>query len=132
MLGTDIVVVQATSFIDGQLYHLFGTRRQTDLAEHNPVAAANDKLNGTTNLVQFNAEVTKYFCCDTFSFAYKAKEQMFCPDVIVLEALRFLLCKAQDPPGPLCELVKPIFVVHLFVTPLSVAEGGTEPSVSLR
>ena len=57
---------------------------------------------------------------------------MFCADVVVLEALGFLLGKTQDFPGSLREFVEPIFVVHLFVTPLSVAEGGTGPSVSLR
>nr|BBH95004.1 hypothetical protein KTA_32030 [Thermogemmatispora argillosa] len=59
---------------------------------------------------------------------------MLCPDVVMLEALGFLLGEAQDLPGSLGEFVKSISipVVHLFVTPLSVAEGGTEPSVSLR
>jgi hypothetical protein len=57
---------------------------------------------------------------------------MFCPDVIVLEALGFFLSEAQDFSGSLCKLIKPISIVHLFVTPLSVAEGGTEPSVMLR
>ena len=54
---------------------------------------------------------------------------MFRPDIIVLEALGFFLSKAQDFPSSLCKLVKPVSVVHLFITPLSVAEGGTEPSV---
>src|SRR5438876_6253719 len=42
---------------------------------------------------------------------------MFCANVIVLEALGFLLSKAQDFPGPLCEFVEPIFVVHLLSPP---------------
>ena len=57
---------------------------------------------------------------------------MFCTDIIVLEALRFLLGQAQNLPGSLCKLIKPISIVHLFVTPLSVAESGTAPSVMLR
>src|SRR5579864_1424531 len=132
MLGADIVMVQATSFVDGQLNHLFGTWGETYLAEYDAVSTSNNKFNGATNLIQLDAKVTQYFCRDTFSFAHQAKQKMFCPDVIVLEALGLFLGKAQDAPGPLCELIKPIFVVHLFVTPLSVAEGGTEPSVSLR
>ncbi|GHO54624.1 hypothetical protein KSB_30990 [Ktedonobacter robiniae] len=57
---------------------------------------------------------------------------MFCTDIVVLEALGFLLSETQNFSGALCEFIKPISIVHLFVTPLSVAEGGTEPSVSLR
>ena len=54
---------------------------------------------------------------------------MLCTNIIVLEALGFFLSEAQDFPGSLCKLVKSVSVVHLFITPLSVAEGGTEPSV---
>jgi hypothetical protein len=57
---------------------------------------------------------------------------MLCPDVVVLETLSLFLSEAQDFPCPLCELVEPISIIHLFFTPLSVAEGGTEPSVMLR
>ena len=57
---------------------------------------------------------------------------MFCANVIVLEALSFLLGEAQNFARSLSKLVEPISIIHLFVTPLSVAEGGTEPSVSLR
>src|SRR6266699_3658356 len=42
---------------------------------------------------------------------------MFCANVVVLEALGFLLSKTQDFPGSLCEFVEPIFVVHLLSPP---------------
>lgn len=57
---------------------------------------------------------------------------MLCPDVIVLKTLSLFLSKAQNFPRPLSKLIKPISIVHLFFTPLSVAEGGTEPSVMHR
>jgi hypothetical protein len=57
---------------------------------------------------------------------------MFSANIVMLEALGFLLSEAENFSGSLCELIEPISVVHLFVTPLSLAEGGTEPSVSLR
>src|SRR6266700_1353143 len=73
VLCADIVMVQATSFINCQLNHLFGTRSKTDLAEHNAVSTANDKFNGAANFVEFNAEVTQYFCGNTLAFAYEPK-----------------------------------------------------------
>jgi len=125
-------MIQAASFIDGQLDHLFGAWSQADLAKHDAISAANDKFNGAANLVQFNAQITQYFSSNAFALAHKPEQKVFCPDVVVLEALGFLLSQAQDFPGPLRKLIKPISIVHLFVTPLSVAEGGTEPSVMLR
>jgi hypothetical protein len=50
----------------------------------------------------------------------------------VLEALCLFLSEAQNLTCPLCKLIKTIFIIHLFVTPLSEAEGGTSPSVMLR
>ena len=57
---------------------------------------------------------------------------MLCPDIIMLEALSLFLSEAQNFASPLCELIEPISIIHLFFTPLSVAEGGTQPSVMLR
>jgi hypothetical protein len=126
------MMIQAASFINGQLDDLFGTWGQADLTKNDPIASTNNKFYGATNFVQFNAEIGKHFGGDTLPFPYEAKEQMFRTNIVVLEALGFFLSEAQNLPGSLCELIKPISVVHLFVTPLSLAEGGTEPSVSLR
>lgn len=57
---------------------------------------------------------------------------MLRPDVIMLEALGLFLSEAQNFARPLGKLIKPVSIVHLFFTPLSIAEGGTEPSVMLR
>ena len=125
-------MIQATSFINGQLNHLLGTRSQTNLAQDDAISPANNKFNGTSNFIEFDTEVTQYFSSNALTFAHKTEQKMFCPEVIVLEALGLFLSETQDFPCSLCKLVKPISIVHLFVTPLSVAEGGTEPSVMLR
>src|SRR5438552_14745488 len=125
MLCTDIVMIQASSFIDSKLNYLFGAWGQTNLSQDDTISTANYKFNGATDLIQLHTEVTQYFCGDTFTLTYQAEQKMFGADVVVLEALGFLLSQAQDFPGSFCELVKPVSVVHLFVTPLSMAEGGT-------
>jgi hypothetical protein len=40
--------------------------------------------------------------------AYKTQQEVFGADVIMLKALGFFLSEAQDLPGPLGKLVKPI------------------------
>jgi hypothetical protein len=132
MLCPNIVMIQATSLVNSELNHLFGTWREADLTKDNTIATANNKSNGTANFVKLHTEICKYFCSDPFAASDQPEEEMFCSDIVVLEALRLFLSETQDLSGLLCELIKPISVVHLFVTPLSLAEGGTEPSVSLR
>ena len=132
MLGADVMMIQAARFIDGQLDHLFGARRQADFAQHDAVAPPNNKFNGAANLVQFNAQITQYFGGNALALTHQTEQQMLGADVVVLEALRFFLGQAQHFPGSFCKPVKPISIVHLFVTPLSVAESGTVPSVMLR
>ena len=70
MFCTDIVMIQATSFIHGQLDHLFGAWSQADLTEDNAISTPNNKFNGAAYLVQFNAQITQYFGCNTLSLAH--------------------------------------------------------------
>src|SRR5947209_252465 len=58
MFCTDIMMIQATSLVNGQLDHFFGTRSQADLAEDDAISATNYEFNGAANFVEFNAEVT--------------------------------------------------------------------------
>jgi hypothetical protein len=132
MLCTNIVMIQATGFINGKLNHFFGTRGEADLTEDYAVPATNDKFNGTANFIQLDAEVTLNFSSNAFPFSDESKQKMFRANIIVLEALCFLLGETQDFASPLRKLVKPISIIHLCVTPLSKVEGGTEPSESLR
>src|SRR5579883_2646173 len=109
-------MIQTTSFINSKLNHLFGSRGQTNLAKDDAVTTANNKFDGATNLVQLNAEIAKYFGRNTLALAYKTEQEVLRANIIVLEALRFLLSETQDFSGTLCKLIKPISVVHLFVT----------------
>ncbi len=96
MFCPDIMMIQAASFINGELNHLFGTRSQPNLAQDDAVSPANNKFNGAPNFVQFDPEVTQHFRGNALTFAHKTEQQMFCPDVVVLEALGFFLGKVQD------------------------------------
>src|SRR6266516_6840961 len=108
MFCTNIMMIQATSFIYCQLNHLFGLWRQADLTEHDAISTANNKFDGAANFVQFNTEIRQYFRSHTFAFAYETQQEVFCTDVVVLEALRLFLSKIQNFPASLCELIKPV------------------------
>src|SRR5260370_18572891 len=119
MLSTDIVMVQATSFVNCEFNHFFGAWGKSDFSKNNAVSAANNKLNSVSYLVQFYPEITQYFGSNPFSLAYKPQQEVFGTDIIMLESLCFLLSKAQYFPCPLGELIKPVFVTHYSHTSLS-------------
>jgi hypothetical protein len=85
------MMIQAASFIDSQLNHLFGTRSQANLTKDDAISTPNNKFNGAANLIQLNAQITQYFCSNTFTFADKTEKKVLCTDIVVLEALGFLL-----------------------------------------
>src|SRR6266702_4365045 len=45
MLGTDIMMVQATSFVNCEFNHFLGAWGKSDFSKDNAVSAANNKLN---------------------------------------------------------------------------------------
>src|SRR5438874_2152825 len=118
MLCPYIMMVQSACFVNSQFDDFLGTRCEADLSKHNTVSTTKDIVNPAPHLVQFYAEVAQYFSSDPFTLAYQAQQKVFCADVIMLETLRLFLSKAQDLPGPHCELIKSISVAHVFIAPL--------------
>ena len=113
MFGANVVMVQTARFIDRQFDHLFGTRRQANLPQDNPIAPTDDKFDGAANFIQFHAEVAQNLRGNPFALTDEAQEQMLGADVVVVEALRFFLGETQDFPGSLSKFVKAVAVVHL-------------------
>ncbi len=108
VLGADVVVTQATRFVDGQLDDALGAWREADLADDRPVTATDDELDGGANLGQFDVHVLKHARSDTLALADEAEKQVFCTDVVVVEALRLVLSERQDLASAVGELVEPI------------------------
>src|SRR5258708_19672516 len=108
MFGSNVMIVQAASFIHGEFDHLFGALSQTTLAQDDTISAPNNKFDGATNLVQLNTAVPQHLSSDTLAFAHKTEQQVFCPDLVVLKSLPFFLTHTQHPPAPLRDLAKSI------------------------
>src|SRR4030081_569598 len=104
------MMVQQLGLIHSEFDHFFGPWGEANFTKNNAISTPNYKLNGRTNLGQVHAEVAQYFGSDPFSLAYKTQQEMFGADIMMSEALRFFLSEAQDLPGLLGELIKPISV----------------------
>ena len=91
MLGADVVVIQATCFVNRQLDHLLGTRSQTNVARNRAVAATDDELDCAAHLVELDAEIAEDLGSNTFPLADETEQQVLGAYVVVVEALRLLL-----------------------------------------
>ena len=112
VLGADVVVAEAAGFIDRQLDHPFGARRQPDLADDRAIAAADDELDGGPDLGQLDVHVLEDARGDTLALAHEAEQEVLRADVVVVEALRLVLGERQYLPGTVRELVKTIHRVE--------------------
>ena len=108
VLRADVAVVEAPGLFDGQLDDLLGARRQANLAADRLLAPADDELDRGANLVQLDAEVVEDLGGDTIALADEAEQQVLSANVVVVEALRFLLGKRQDSARSLCKFVESV------------------------
>ena len=112
VLRADVVVAEAARLVDRQLDDPLRARRQADLADDRPIAAADDELDGRPDLGQLDVHVLEDARGDTLALADEAEEQMLRADVVVVEALRLVLGKRQDLARAIRELVEAVHRVE--------------------
>ena len=112
VLGADVVVAEAARLVDRELDDPLGPRRQADLADDRPVAAPDDELDGGPDLGQLDVHVLEDARGDALALAHEAEQQVLGPDVVVVEALRFVLGERQDLARSVRELVEAIHRVE--------------------
>ena len=108
VLGADVVVAQPPGFVDCQFDDALGARSKSNLADDRPVAAADDELDGRADLGQLDIHVLEDPRGDAFALSDESQEQVFRPDVVVVEPLGFVLRERQDFAGAIRELVEAI------------------------
>ena len=115
MLRADVVVSEPAGFVDGELDDALRARRQADLADDRPIAAADDELDRRPDLRQLDVHVLEHARCDALALADEPKQQVLRTDVVVVEPLRFVLGKCQDFAGAISEFVE---AIHSSRTPV--------------
>ena len=112
VLRADVVVAEPAGLVDRELDHALRARRQADLADDRPVAAADDELDGGPDLGQLDVHVLEDARGDTLALADEAEEQVLRADVVVVEPLRLVLRKRQDLARAIRELVEAVHRVE--------------------
>ena len=106
VLSPDVMVVESTCFIDRQLDDLLRARREANLTNDHRIATPDDELNGAANFRKLNAHVRQNAGGDSITLPNEAKEKVLGPNIVVIEAVRFLLSQRQDFARALCEPVE--------------------------
>ena len=73
VLRADVVVAEAAGLVDGELDDALGARRQADLTDDRPIAAADDELDGGADLGQLDVHVLEHARGDTLALADEAR-----------------------------------------------------------
>ena len=127
VLGADVVVAEAARLVDRQLDDALRARRQPDLADDRPVAAADDELDRGPDLGQLDVHVLEDARGDAFALADEAQEQVLRADVVVVEPLRLVLSEGQDLARPIRELVEAIHRVERLFPSRAPADAALRP-----
>ena len=103
VLGADVVVTELQRFAQRQLEHLLGTRCEGDVTGRRRAALTDDLFDLAAHRFERDAERFHRFCSDAFAFVDESEQDVFRPDVAVIEQPRFFLRKNNDPPSPISE-----------------------------
>jgi hypothetical protein len=107
VFGADVVVVERAGFVDGELEHLLGARRERKLAHgHDVGRGLHELLDFEADLLQVHFEVLEHIGCDAGAFFDQAQQHVFGADVVVVEAFGFLAGEAHDFAGAVGEAIK--------------------------
>src|SRR5262249_44945400 len=87
--------------------------RQTNLAQHDTVAAPDNEFDGATNFIEFDTQRAQHLSRHTLALTDETEEQMLGADVVVIETLCFFLSETEHFACPLSKLIATIALVPL-------------------
>ena len=107
VFGANVVVVQASSFVDGVLDDFLGPGGQGQLAQgHHLRTGLHQFFDFDANLAQIDGQALEHIGAHATAFFHQAQQDVFGPDVLVVKALGLLLSKRHHFAGSVCESFK--------------------------
>src|SRR3954462_12993894 len=92
MLCPDVRVIQTSGLLRGELEDPLRSRRERDLRwRGHRVSASNDEFDRRADLRKLDAEARERASRDAFALPYEAEQEVLGPEVVVVEADRFVL-----------------------------------------
>ena len=101
-------MAEPVGLVDRELDDPLRPRRQADLAGDGSIATPDDELHGGPDLRQLDVHVLEDTRGGAFPLSDETEEEVLRADVVVVEALRLVLRKCQDPARAIRELVEAV------------------------
>ena len=106
VLGPDVVVAELQRLAQAQLEDLLGARGEGDVTRGRLLALADDLLDLLAHILQLDAEGLQRLAGNPVALVDQAEQDVFGPDVVVVEHPRFFLREDDHPAGPVGEPFK--------------------------
>jgi hypothetical protein len=107
VLGADVVVAELAGFLEAELEHLLGARREGQVAHrHHGRAALDELLDLGADALEVDAHVPQHVGRDAAALLHQAEQDVLGADVLVVQALRLALGEVHDLAGAVGEAVE--------------------------
>ena len=124
VLGADVVVAELPRFLDGELEHALGLRRERNFAERERLGEAGERpLDLGLHRLEAKPEPLEHGGRDAFAVTDQAEQDVLGADEIVAETPRLLPRQDDDPSRPFGESFK-----HWRPSPLPQVAGNAKLS----
>ena len=104
----DVMMTHQPRFINSQLKDAFGAWSQVGFPGRHALATAHRPFDGAHHMAGFHSQFLQHFYRHTIFLAYQPQQQVLGADVVVIQALCFLLSQLEHAP---CSFGKPIKLV---------------------
>jgi hypothetical protein len=106
VLGANVIVAQLQRFAQAQLEHLFGARRERNVAGRLLLTLANDVLHLLAHGIERDAQRFERLRSDTLALVNEAEQNVFGADVVVVEHLGLFLGQHHHATGTVGKSLK--------------------------
>ena len=107
MLGADICLTMCHRLAIGILKNALGAWSKGNVTSGNGISRTGGQfLNRSKGFIIGHVKLCKRLCCDTLALFYQCKKEVFGSNIQLVKSTRFLLSKAHNLTGFVCEFIE--------------------------
>ncbi|MBA7481177.1 hypothetical protein ES707_16647 [subsurface metagenome] len=106
MLGTDVIVIKAPCLVYSEFDNPLRSGGKPHLPANASFPSPNNIFHSASHLIEFHIETGKNLCGDALTLPNQTKQYMLRANIVMVEALSFLLGQAEHLARSLGKLLK--------------------------
>ena len=107
MLGTDVIVIKAPCLVNSEFDNPLRSGGKTHLPANASFPSPNNIFYSAAHLIEFHIKAGKHLCGDALTLPKQTEQYMLGANIVMVEALSFLLGQAEHLSCSLGKLLKP-------------------------